>query len=190
MENSNKIFKENTIQTSGEIIPPNDSFVNYKSGRNLLSVVKNLMKGKTVGVIQQEIDRNEFSTSFPFDTLGRGIRIGYDDDTTQNPQLYQSSLFKPEQWESSISLDARVFHMDEKSVSCDCIIDPDENLFEKRIFPRQLFDHLFELSTGRFVVIKIRSKKGAMRIDITDGRGIVAPEKFEMEDMWESLKEF
>lgn len=119
-----------------------------------------------------------------------GSQWGFDDDSSRNPQFQPSNVFLPERWESNFSLDARVYQLDNASVYCDCLVDPDEQQFEKRVYPRQLFEHLFELKVGSLVVIKIRSKKGAMRIDVTDGRGIVSPEIFEMESRWDSLKGF
>lgn len=118
-----------------------------------------------------------------------GSQWGLDDDSTRNPH-FQPNLFIPEKWESSFSLDAQVYQFDKASVYCDCFVNPDEQQFEKRVFPRQLFEHLFELKVGSLVVIKIRSKQGAMRIDVTDGRGIVSPEIFDMESKWDSLKGF
>lgn len=188
MENINNILKENKLWSFDETsLPLSTPF--YRDDASIESIRQESVKNRIVNKeLSYRGEKNETSPTISPSKI-KYKEVGFDDDSFQNPQLYQNP-FSVEQWEVSTSLDARIFQLDKKSVSCDCLVDPDERLFEKRIFPRQLFEHLFELEVGRLIIIKIRSKKGSMRIDVTDGRGIVAPELFELEELWNSLKGF
>lgn len=95
-----------------------------------------------------------------------------------------------ETWDSQIMLHAKVYAIDQQVVSCDCIIDEESRLMERRSFPRTLFDNLANLAEGSLVIVDIKQKAGSMRIDIKNGKGIVDAQKFEIEHLIDSLKDF
>lgn len=116
--------------------------------------------------------------------------VGVDDDTFRNNTFFHRAFYKPEKWDESFNIHAKVFSLSSDFVSCDCLIDEENNIFEKRVFPRSIFNGIFQLEAGRLIILKIRSKKGSMRMDILDGRGVVDQEKFSLETEWESLNDF
>lgn len=95
-----------------------------------------------------------------------------------------------EQWDDQIMLHARVYEVSEQTVSCDCVVDEETQLIEKRTFPRLIFDTIPNLQEGSLVIIDIKQKAGSIRIDIKNGKGIVDPRKFELESLIDSLKDF
>lgn len=196
MEIFNKQLHERLFSTNPEEENKFQSEVSVNKSSGLEEVSEsnielfNLLFGKIFKHSTSQLEAKEIITKPAITFDSKSKVIGHDDDQYLNRHFYEGTFLKPEDWGPSISLDARIFHIDKETVGCDCLLDPEEMTFEKRIFPRQLFDHLFEPEIGRLVVIKIRTKNGSMRIDIMDGRGIVAPEKFELEEIWESLKDF
>jgi len=188
MEIFDKLFKEKSFLSFSEG-PIALSTRLIQTDISLESARQELVEDKIFEGLRQKNEVHEISKSTDSSSQIANKPGGFDDDSFRNPQLYQIP-FTSEQWEMSISLDARVFQLDKKNVWCDCLLDPDEVQFEKRILPRQLFEHLYELEVGRLIIIKIRCKKGSMRIDVADGRGIVSPELFILDEMWDSLKGF
>lgn len=84
-----------------------------------------------------------------------------------------------EKWTNSHRVQAKVVKWDSYSVSCDCLMDKDSLKFETRVFNRELFGHLKNLSDNTYVLININSKPGAMRIDIYNGDGVVEKKLFD-----------
>ena len=95
-----------------------------------------------------------------------------------------------EQWNDQIMLHARVYDVSEQTVSCDCVVDEETQLIEKRTFPRLIFDTIPNLEEGSLVIVDIKQKAGSIRIDIKNGKGIIDPQKFELESLIDSLKDF
>lgn len=102
--------------------------------------------------------------------------------------IYSENL--SEEWDDFTILDAHVYSFDDKTVNCDCLIDRERDLIEKRTFPRYLFDRLSKLEIGYLVWIKIRQKPGSIRIDVVDGKGLVNKEIFAQEKIWNGLEGF
>ena len=96
-----------------------------------------------------------------------------------------------EQWDGDQNiLHAHVYDVSDQTVGCDCIVDEETQLMEKRTFPRLIFDAIPNLKEGSLVIIDIKQKAGSIRIDIKNGKGIVDSQKFELEALIDSLKDF
>jgi hypothetical protein len=92
-----------------------------------------------------------------------------------------------EVWTNTINLHARITKVTKTKITCECVIDKENRLFESRIFPVLLFDHLQKKEINHPVVICIKNKPGSTRIDIRDGKNIVDPSIFDVSDGWEKL---
>ncbi len=93
-----------------------------------------------------------------------------------------------ENWTEDTQLKARVYKVDRKRnlVFCDCLLlENEERKYEKRQFSMYLFDNIDHLKAGSFVIVQIRTKTGAIRIDIRDGKGIVDASHFDLQDLWD-----
>lgn len=95
-----------------------------------------------------------------------------------------------ERWDNIFNIQSRVIQISKNEIVCECIIDPETNHFEKRIFDRILFDNLPNLEVGTFVLLSIQTKKGSSRIDIYKGDGIVDKSKFNLLEQLKSLEGF
>ena len=96
-----------------------------------------------------------------------------------------------EEWDGGQNiLHAHVYDVSDQTVGCDCIVDEETQLMEKRTFPRLIFDAVPNLKEGSLVIVDIKQKAGSIRIDIKNGKGIVDPQKFELESLIDSLKDF
>ncbi len=95
-----------------------------------------------------------------------------------------------EHWDDQIMLHARVYDVGEQAISCDCIVDEETQLMEKRTFPRLIFANVPNLKEASLVIVDIKQKAGSIRINIKNGKGIVDPQKFELESLIDSLKDF
>jgi hypothetical protein len=90
-----------------------------------------------------------------------------------------------ENWTDRNFLYVRIYHIDKNNVFCDCLLDKENKIFEKRQFSKILFENLNELKEGIYAVVNIYKKAGAMRIDVKDGRDIVNPQDFDLNDIWD-----
>jgi hypothetical protein len=142
--------------------------------------------------------------SFPYlqgnEKEGRKMEVEKKINETNELFIGRDNVFVPknvkiiyantENWTKHINLHAKVYKVTKTEVYCDCIIDRENQIFEKRIFPLFLFEGIENVRENTLVYLKIRQKQGAMRIDVIDGRGIVSPSEFSLEDKWNSLKGF
>ncbi len=94
-----------------------------------------------------------------------------------------------EQWVDLIKIPSRVIQIENNQVICECSIDLDDDLFETRGFPIELFSNIPKLGINSPIFIKICSKPGSSRIDVLDGRGIVDMDIFELKEGWDKLKD-
>lgn len=92
-----------------------------------------------------------------------------------------------ERWENTQTIQGKIVHLTEREVFLDCLVDIENRAFEHRSFPRQLFDHISNLKTGKPILIKTQMKSGATRIDIYSGEGIVQMENFESNNIWDDI---
>ena len=107
---------------------------------------------------------------------------------TSSINTEENSAEPSETWDNQIMLHARVYAIDQQVVSCDCIVDEESRLMERRSFPGTLFDNLSNLVEGSLVIVDIKQKAGSMRIDIKNGKGIVDAQKFEIEHLIDSTQ--
>lgn len=101
--------------------------------------------------------------------------------------LDQSGFLLNENWDSSISLDAKVTEIHKDHVICICLIDRRSKLFEERIFPKSQLSHL-DLKIGSLLVINIKSKAGSFRFDILDGSGLVDDHSFQLDEIYSKME--
>lgn len=93
-----------------------------------------------------------------------------------------------ESWDETVTLSARILQITSSNISCECIIDKENKEFEVRNFPKSLFSHL-NLDSTKFIIIKLKSKPGSMRIDIFNGEKIIDKTIFEIKDIWNDLED-
>ena len=123
-------------------------------------------------------------------------------ETPYNPGEVESSVFAPEMfdqlikargffvrepWDMELNIQSRVIQYSNTFVSCECLIDKENKVFEVRNFPRHLFDHISGLEQKPYVLVAIKSKVGSIRIDIADGSKLVDKKFFELNDEWDNL---
>ena len=104
------------------------------------------------------------------------------------PKFSKKDFITNEKWTEDTQLKTRVYKIDrhQNLVFCDCLVlENEQNTYEKRAFPMYLFDNIDKLKEGSFVIVQIRTKTGAMRIDIRDGKGIVDASHFDLQDLWD-----
>lgn len=93
-----------------------------------------------------------------------------------------------ERWSKTINLWAKIIKYDKHQVTCECLIDKENMVFETRTFSSELFRHL-PIKSENTVVITIRTKAGSSRIDVHSGKGVVNNRFFEIEEGWNNLKD-
>lgn len=118
-------------------------------------------------------------------------------ETLEIPSLREISLsdfdFKHqgfvgnEMWIKSFNIHARIAKVSKTKITCECVIDKENRLFESRTFPALLFEHLQNKEINHPIIVSIKTKPGSTRIDIRDGRNIVDPSIFELKDGWKEL---
>lgn len=92
-----------------------------------------------------------------------------------------------EKWDVSENIQGKVVSVNESDVYVDCLLDVELKTFQHRAFPINLFKHINDLSQNKMVIIKTRSKVGAIRVDVYNGNGIVNKKLFSQKDQWDSL---
>lgn len=92
-----------------------------------------------------------------------------------------------EKWSKSINLHSRIIQITKHQVTCECVLDKENLIFETRTFSRELFEHLRNIKEKHPILISIRTKAGSSRIDIYEGKGVVNEKLFEINEGWEEL---
>jgi hypothetical protein len=96
-------------------------------------------------------------------------------------------FFSSEVWTKTFNLHARISKVAKTKVTCECVVDRENKLFEIRTFPNLLFDHLQNKEINHPVIVSIKTKPGSTRIDIRDGKNIVDLSIFDLNDGWKEL---
>ncbi len=99
----------------------------------------------------------------------------------------QHGFVSSEIWTKSFNLHARISKIAKTKVTCECVIDKENKLFESRTFPIILFDHLQNREIHHPVIVSIKTRPGSTRIDIRDGKNIVDLSIFDLSDGWKEL---
>lgn len=89
-------------------------------------------------------------------------------------------------WHKEINLQGKIVRLTDDSVLCDCLLDPDNSIFEVRNFPKLLFENITDLYKLPYVYITIRTRPGTTRIDVRDGSKIVNKSFFEQKQIWDN----
>jgi|GEM_PF-3746295 len=92
-----------------------------------------------------------------------------------------------ESWGKEIHIHGRILEIGTEEIVCECVINAEEGIFEERIFERELFTNLKNLATNKLVIVKIRKRPGAARIDILSGEGIVNPKIFTIQNQLDEV---
>jgi len=93
-----------------------------------------------------------------------------------------------ESWTTSKLIKCQVKSITDQIVYCTCIVDRHNNIFETRGFPKLMFSQFKRLKVGKLVIVEIKVKPGASRIDIKDGVGLIDEKEFQSHADWESLR--
>lgn len=93
-----------------------------------------------------------------------------------------------ENWNKVINLHSKVAQITKDIVSCECLIDKENQIFEVRNFTKEMFSHLDNLFEGKLILVSIKTKPGSSRIDIHNGDGLVDENLFNLEDEWKDLE--
>jgi hypothetical protein len=93
-----------------------------------------------------------------------------------------------ENWKNTKNIESRILKADQNLVTCECVIDKENKIFETRVFPRELFGHIKKVTFGTLVMVVVKSKIGSSRIDIINGENMINKSTFDLVDDWESLK--
>ncbi len=104
------------------------------------------------------------------------------------PDLSHREFISAESWGKTVNISSRILKTTKNSVTCECLVDRENKVFQSRSFSRQLFEHIEPLDKNKLVIIKIRSKIGSSRIDIFNGENLIDSSLFEVKDNWESLR--
>lgn len=137
----------------------------------------------------EEISKEEIINDDDLKEKKSQITDSKSDSESYNPNLSHRDFIMNESWDKTLNISSRIMHITKDSVSCECVIDRENKVFQTRQFPRELFEHIEPLESQRLVIIKIRSKIGSSRIDIYNGENLVDASLFEIKDNWDSLKD-
>ena len=102
-------------------------------------------------------------------------------------EFRQQGFYLNELWDNSYNLHARITKITKERVTCECVVDKENKLFETRSFPALLFKHLRKNQVGNPVIVSIKTRPGSTRIDIRDGKNIVNLSIFDLKDGWNNL---
>ena len=91
------------------------------------------------------------------------------------------------EWEKEINVKSKVVQTSKSHVVCECLIDEENKTFELRSFPRHLFDQIKNIESNPFIILSIKSKENAIRIDVLSGDGLVDKKLFDLSDDWKNL---
>lgn len=101
--------------------------------------------------------------------------------------LNQLGVISVERWKKNLSFPAIVKDIRTKEVVCEVAVDVDSHTFQKRIFEKHLFEDIAELAVNSLILVKIKSKPGALRLEILDGKGIIDDSIFTIKEGIEDL---
>jgi hypothetical protein len=159
------------------------------SGENISSR-RNL---DTVSRIKLDID---FSTdSFVKNITNRDEKLGLETASRSSEDIMSSFDFtnrgfvSSEAWVNVEIFNSKVLEVNKEKVTCECLVDQENLLFQTRVFSREMFLHIKKISASMLVQIVVKSKPGSSRIDIIDGKGIVDKRLFELNHLWDGLKD-
>ena len=92
--------------------------------------------------------------------------LGVEESKIQRFDIGQRGFISGETWNKVINLHSKIVQVTKESVSCECLIDKENQVFDTRTFPKELFSHLDTLAEGQLILINIKTKPGSSRIDI------------------------
>jgi hypothetical protein len=114
-------------------------------------------------------------------------RMAEDSSRLSQGVLHGRTLHLKEKWDITKSIQGKVVHVTPSKVFVDCLIEIDSRTIKHRSFPSYLFDNIENIQEGMPVVIKTQIKKGASRIDVFSGSGIVNLSLFDSRAEWNQL---
>lgn len=88
---------------------------------------------------------------------------------------------KEKPWRTIVHIDARIVEVNKKDIHLDCLLDPEKNIVEERVFDRSLFEGHIPVEIGQLVILILMERPGEQRIVVKNGKGIVDEEPFEVE---------
>lgn len=93
-----------------------------------------------------------------------------------------------ESWDITETIQGKIVHFNEDEIFVDCLVDLEKRVFEHRVFQKDLFKNISNITADKPVLIKTRMKAGSFRIDVYPGEGIVDLNLFELNEDWEELR--
>lgn len=133
-------------------------------------------------------DKNKKEVSLDREINSQIYNLQSEEFSISLSELQQRGFVTNESWESIEQIQAKIIQSNKEIVHCECLLDKETLFFQVRKFPISLFSHL-ELYNGKPIIIKIRNKAGASRMDILEGKGIVNTDLFDLNDSWEELRD-
>ncbi len=158
-----------------------------------MEVIENKIVSIESKVDEKKITKN-LSKNADQEQAQSSISIDYSFINTLNEvnltleKFHREGFLSGEKWDKIYNIGARVIDILDKSVHCECIIDKENQFFQKRSFPLILFENISNMSVGKLILIKIKNKSGSIRIDIYDGENIVDKSAFDLNDRWALLE--
>ncbi len=81
---------------------------------------------------------------------------------------------EPDLWSTDTLIPINIYAFTDKEVHCDCIMDTENLILERRIFPRELFENFVFIEIHIKSMLSIKTKPGSSRIDILNDDANVA----------------
>jgi len=131
----------------------------------------------------------EFKKSSPLINLDIDSHLGKS-EILESIFTTKGSHLINETWEKTLNIQSRVMQLNKEFVTCECLIDKEQSIFENRVFPAYLFGHIKNLSVGSYALLSIKSKPGSTRIDVYDGAQLVEKKYFELKADWGDATDF
>lgn len=160
----------------------NEKFVNETSEKDFLKLSES-KSTEYFGSDKITLESEDFM-NLPF--IKKSV---IEDIKSEGNLVAQRGVILKEAWLNEFNIPSRIVAVSKDIVQCECVIDADEKVFETRAFPKVVFEHLPNLEKNRTVMVSIKSKKGSIRIDVVDGKGLVDEKLFYMDDPWTNVKE-
>lgn len=92
-------------------------------------------------------------------------------------------------WRKRKNYYGRIVKLSKEYVEVDCLIDPQERIFEEREFIRLLFENITDLSVGKYVIIRMFLREGKSQITVNDADNLVNKKLFEDDSQFDDLKD-
>ena len=106
--------------------------------------------------------------------------------------LGSKDLILNENYTSNSNICSQVIELDSNFVTCDCLVDKEQMVFETRTFPRILFDNIDTLVSGSYILLSIKSKPGTIKFDVYKGESFFDIKLFKKaskaEEIWNNLE--